>query len=101
MKKFEQVKKVINGTEYVAQFNGFGNRYRAIDSTYIDGTQVTSMEKMAIYLLENVLVTPKKSIDDFEDGQELDELISFLSSVNNGNLPKEVEQKGDNSKGKE
>ena len=101
MKKFEQVKKVINGTEYVAQFNGFGNRYRAIDNTYIDGTQITSMEKMAIYLLENVLVTPKKNIDDFEDGEELDELIGFLSAVNNGTFRTEYRQKGDNSKGKE
>lgn len=86
MKKFTQVKKTINGTEYTAQFNGMSSRYKAIDEAgkFYGDNQGVSMFKMADYLLKNVLVSPKKDIDDFEDTKELDEVISFLSAVNNG-----------------
>lgn len=98
MKKFTQVKKVINGTEYVAQFNGFSSVFRAIDSTYIDGTAITSMAKFVDYLLENVLVSPKKTVDDFESREELDSVISYLSEVNNGYFREETDKAGAEAK---
>lgn len=100
MKKFTQVTKKINGTEYTAQFNGFGNRYDTIDITYIDGTQTTSMRKVAEYLLENVLVTPKKTLDDFEDAKELDEVIAFLGEVNNGTFQEKTDESSTDAKSK-
>ncbi len=100
MKKFTQVKKTIKGTEYTAQFNGFANMYKTIDSTYIDGTQTTSMEKMANYLLENVLVSPKKTMDDFEDREELDAVIGFLGDVNSGSFREETDEKEATGKSK-
>lgn len=101
MKKFTQVKKTIKGTEYIAQFNGFANMYKTIDSTYIEGTQTTSMEKMANYLLENVLVSPKKTMDDFEDREELDAVIGFLGDVNNGSFREETDEEETTGKRKE
>lgn len=59
------VSKTINGKEYVAQFNGISASLKAIDSSYIDGTSITSLEKIANYLFENVIVSPKTSINDF------------------------------------
>lgn len=93
MKKFTQVKKTINGVEYTAQFNGMSSRYKAVDATaaFVDGNQTVSMYKMAEYLLKNVLVSPKKEIDDFEDTDELDEVIAFLSEVNNGTFREETD----------
>lgn len=88
MKKFTQFKKTINGTEYTAQFNGMRSRYRAIDEAgkFYGDNQGLSMLRMAEYLLENVLVSPteKKDVDAYEDTDELDEVIKFLSAVNNG-----------------
>ena len=100
MKKFTQVTKKINGTDYTAQFNGFGSRYDAVDRTYIDGTQTKSMRKIAEYLLENVLVTPKKTLDDFEDAKELDEVIAFLGEVNNGTFQEESDEGSTDTKSK-
>jgi hypothetical protein len=65
MSNFYTAKKVINGTEYTAQFNGISAALRAIDDTYIDGTSNTSSEKIAKYLFDNVLIEPKIDINDF------------------------------------
>ena len=48
--KFYTVEKEINGKKYVAQFNGISAALKAVDSSYIDGTNNTSVEKMANYL---------------------------------------------------
>ena len=65
MNKFKTAKKVINGVEYVAQFSGVGLQAEAIDSCYMDGTNITSDEKLAQFLLDNVIVEPKLKINDF------------------------------------
>ena len=83
MKKFTQVKKTINGTEYTAQFNGFGESYKYVDEI-TDEKMKPSFYKGAEYLLKNVLVEPKKSFDDFESREELDEVIAFLTDVKDG-----------------
>lgn len=84
MKKFTQVKKVINGTEYIAQFNGFGAMYQMADEVRIGDTEARSAYKTAEYLFKNVLVEPKVGFDDFEDADELNAVIKFLGDVNSG-----------------
>ena len=58
-------KKTINGIEYTAQFGGISAALQAVDNSYIDGTQNTSLEKLSKYLFENVIVEPKLSLSDF------------------------------------
>lgn len=58
-------KKTINGKEYTAQFNGISAALQAVDNSYVDGTENTSLEKLSKYLFEHVLVDPKLSYDDF------------------------------------
>ncbi len=61
-----QVEKKINGTTYIAQFNGISAYNKAIDSSYISETSPnTSNEKLAEYLLKNVIVEPRLKLDDF------------------------------------
>ena len=70
-KKFYTATKEINGKKYTAQFNGLSCALRAVDSTYIEGTNNTSVEKMADYIFQNVIVEPKGlTIDDFESMEE-------------------------------
>ena len=83
--KFYSVTKEINGKTYVAQFNGLSAALRAVDSTYIEGTNNTSTEEFAKYLFENVIVEPKGlEIDDFDDLKELNEVTKFAREVMQG-----------------
>ena len=83
--KFYTVTREINGTKYVAQFNGLSCAVRAVDRSYIDDTQTTSVEKFANYLFENVIVEPKGlSIDDFDSMEELNEVTKFAREVMQG-----------------
>ncbi len=65
MQNFYTVKKTIGGVEYTAQFNGIAEALRAVDESYIDGTENTSVEKLYKYLFDCVIVSPKLSLDDF------------------------------------
>ena len=65
MVKSYTVKKEINGREIVAKFSGISTSARAVDTTYIDGTDNTSIEKLAEYLFDYVIVKPRLSIKDF------------------------------------
>lgn len=83
--KFYTREKVINGKKYVAQFNGLSCALRAVDSTYIDDTQNTSVEKFAKYIFENVIVEPKGlTIDDFDSMEEFNEVTKFGREVMQG-----------------
>ena len=83
--KFYQRKKVINGVEYTAQFNGLSAALGAIDESYIDGTENMSMVKMSRYIFENVIVEPKGlTADDFEDMETFNEVIRFGREVMQG-----------------
>lgn len=83
--KFYTVTKEINGKTYVAQFNGLSAALRAVDSTYIEGTNNTSTEAFAQYLFANVIVEPKGlEIDDFNDLKELNEVTKFAREVMQG-----------------
>lgn len=82
--KFYQVKKTINGVEYTAQFNGLSAAMRAADETYIDGTEITSVSKTADYILNNVIVDPKVTVDDFDTVDELNDVLAFGRGVMEG-----------------
>ena len=93
-KKFYTATKEINGKKYTAQFNGLSCALRAVDSTYIEGTNNTSVEKMADYIFQNVIVEPKGlTIDDFESMEEFNEVVSFGRDVMQGKFRPE-EDKG-------
>lgn len=84
-KKFYTVTKEIGGKSYVAQFQGMSVALRAADETDREGTNITSMQKMSAFILNNVIVDPKGlTADDFEDADELGELIAFGTDVMNG-----------------
>ena len=90
-KKFYTVTKNINGTDYVAQFSGLSSALKAVDQSYIDGSQNTSVEKMAKYIFENVIVEPKGlTIDDFESLDEFNAVVGFGREVMQGNFREEA-----------
>lgn len=83
--KFYQRKKVINGVEYTAQFNGLSAALSAVDECYIDGTENMSMVKMARYIFENVIVNPPNlTADDFDNMETFNEVIRFGREVMQG-----------------
>lgn len=83
--KFYTVEKEINGVKYTAQFNGLSCALKAVDQSYIDGTQNTSVEKLAEYIFENVIVEPKGlDIDDFDSMEEFNEVVTFGREVMQG-----------------
>ena len=83
--KFYQVEKEINGVKYVAQFNGLSCALRAVDSSYIEGSNNTSVETLANYIFENVIVEPQNlSIDDFDDLESFNKVVGFGREVMQG-----------------
>lgn len=47
--KFYTQKKVIDGVEYTAQFNGLNSYLRSLDNSHSDAGTYLSMERMANY----------------------------------------------------
>lgn len=87
MSKTYTVEKEIKGKKYTAQFNGLSAALEAVDNTYLDGSSNTSMVKMTDYLFENVIVEPKGlTVDDFEDMEEMSEVVNFARRVMQGEL---------------
>ena len=85
--KFYTVDKEINGKKYTAQFNGISAALKSVDETYIPGTNTTSAEKTAVYILKNVIVEPGGlTPDDFDSVDELNEVVRFGSEVMQGNF---------------
>ena len=77
MVNFYTAKKKINGKEYTAQFNGISAALKAVDDSYIEGTNNTSVEKLSKYLFEHVIVDPKGlTPDDFDSMDEFNEVIT-------------------------
>ena len=77
------VEKEINGTIYTAQYRGMA---------YAFSLQELSRSKSEFELTETlfneVLISPKTEIDDFEDMDALGEVRSFLLDVALGNIDK-------------
>lgn len=85
--KFYSVTKEINGKKYTAQFGGLSCALRAVDSSYIEGSNNTSVEKMADYIFKNIIVEPAGlTCDDFESLEEFNEVVSFGREVMQGNF---------------
>ena len=59
------VEKEIRGRKIVAQFNGISTALRAVDTSYIEDSENTSVKKLAEFLFSHVVVEPKFAIDDF------------------------------------
>lgn len=86
------VEKKINGKNYKAQFNGLSEGIAAIDNSYIEGSSNISLEKIAKYVFENVIVEPHGlTIDDFEDMDDLNEVVKFGQQVMQGKFRKKNE----------
>ena len=89
--KFYTVEKEINGTKYVAQFNGMSAAMRAIDDCYIDGSSNISNIKLGKYLFDKVIVEPKGlTIDDFDCIDELSEVTNWARDVMQGKFRHEA-----------
>lgn len=87
MANFYTTEKTINGKKYTAQFNGISAALRAVDSSYIEGTNNTSVEKLSKYLFENVIVEPTGlTPDSFDTMDEFNEVVEFAREVMQGNL---------------
>ena len=89
--KFYTVTKEINGKNYVAQFNGLSCALKAVDQSYIEGTNNTSTEKMANYLFKNVIVEPSGlTADDFDNLEEFNAVTTFAREVMQGKFREET-----------
>lgn len=98
------VEKKINGKTYKAVFSGMSAALRALDNSYInvDGNNVTSIEKLANYLFENVITEPANlSIDDFDDMTEFNEVVSFAREVMQGEFRNKKVEKSAKAEGEE
>ena len=94
MAKFYTVNKKIGGVEYTAQFNGISAALNAVDASYIEGTNNTSVAKLSKYLFENVIVEPKNlTADDFENMDDFNEVVTFAREVMQGNFREEKDKK--------
>lgn len=92
---FYTVEKEINGKKYTAQFNGISAALKAIDESYIDGTNNTSIEKLATYLFSHVIVEPSGlTIDDFDSIAEFNEVVAFAREVMQGDFRDKKDEKG-------
>jgi hypothetical protein len=97
MAKIYTVKKEIGGVEYTAQFNGISAALKAVDESYIDGTNNTSTEKIVNYIFENVIVEPKGlTPDDFECMEDMNKVVKFGREVMQGNFREEKDKKSAN-----
>lgn len=83
---FYTVDKEIGGVIYTFQFNGISAALKAVDECYIEGSSNLSLEKLNEYLLENVVVNPKCSIDDFEDVATLNKVTAYARKVMQGEI---------------
>lgn len=93
------VSKEIHGKKYIAQFNGISAALNAVDNSYIDGTNTTSVSKLANYLFEHVIVDPKGlTPDDFDNMDEFNDVVAFAREVMQGNFRDKKEQKSTQTK---
>lgn len=101
-KNFYTVTKEINGTTYVAQFNGISAALRGVDESYIDGTSNISLDKLSKYLFEHVIVKPTGlTADDFESLEEFTEVVNFARSVMQGDFRDKKDEKSTKAASKE
>ena len=90
--KFYTVENEINGVNYVAQFNGLSAALKAVDDSYIDGSDNISMQKLSEYVFKHVIVEPKGlTADDFESLNDFTEVMNWAQGVMQGQFRKAAE----------
>lgn len=96
--KFYTREKEINGVKYVAQYSGLKTAMRMVDECYVnDNSRNMSPWKVAEYVFKNVIVEPTGlSIDDFDDMDELNEVVNWASEVAQGNFRDEEKDESTN-----
>lgn len=100
--QFYTVKKTIEGVEYTAQFNGLSAALKAVDESYIEGTENISMMKMSEYIFEHVIVEPKGlSADSFDSLDEFNAVTKWAQGVMQGRFRPSTEQSEGKAKSKE
>ena len=81
----ETVTKTIDGKEYTAKFDGLLTALRSVDESYDDEGEGTDIDKLAEYLFEHIIVSPKKlTVDDFEDMDTFKKVVRFAQEVMRG-----------------
>lgn len=87
--------KEINGKKYVAQFNGLSSALNAIDSSYLnEKSDKISILKISEYIFKNVIVEPAGlSADDFDDMDELNEVVRWGMAVMQGKFRNKEDKK--------
>lgn len=89
-----QVEKVINGKKYVAQFIGISAALQAVDSSYISGTNNTSVQKMAEYLFKHIIIEPQGlTPDSFDTMEEFNAVVEFARMVMQGDFRDKKDEK--------
>lgn len=84
--------KEINGNTYTAQFNGIQACLEALDEMGATSQKGISLAKMAKYVLGNVIVDPKLTVNDFANLDEMNAVVNFGAEVMKGNFPEESEE---------
>ena len=79
------VTKNIDGKDYTAKFDGLLTALRSVDESYDDEGEGTDIEKLAEYLFEHIIVSPKNlTIDDFETMEHFKKVIRFAQETMRG-----------------
>lgn len=101
MANIYEISKEIRGKTYTAQFSGISTALTAVDNSYIEGTQNTSVLKMANFLFKNVIVSPTGlTPDSFDDMDEFNEVVGFAREVMQGKFREEANKKSGEEKSK-
>ena len=102
MANFYTVDKEINGTTYTAQFCGLSAALKAIDDSYIDGTSNISINKLAGYIFEHIIVEPSNlDADSFDDIDTFNEVVAFGREVMQGKFREKKDARAAKGKSKE
>ena len=96
-----QVTKEIREKEYTAQYSGLSLATRMVDECYVDGTNNLSITKIAEFVFKYGIVEPKNlHIDDFDDIDELNEVVAFGRDVIQGKFRDATDAGAVEAKGK-
>lgn len=80
------VEKKINGVVYKAKYLGIGYAIALTDRLKHENAK----GQLAKILFDEMLVSPKIEVDDFEDIQTYYEVLDFLVDVSNGRIGKRI-----------
>ncbi len=81
--KFYQRVKEIGGVAYTAQFNGLSAALRMLNESH-DKNGNFDFLAATRFVLDNVIVEPRCSVDDFGDIGTLNEVVAFGREVAQG-----------------